>query len=89
MSQSSGQLGFDLGEPESPAKFVGSHPVRLELHEILETAKAARDRPPWDEATMRHHRVSFPIKAKVLPPEEATFLWRQFELELNRLAALP
>lgn len=88
MSQSSGQLGFDLGEFESPSKFVGSHPVRLELHEILETAKSARGSSPWDEATMRHHRVSFPIKAKVLPPEEATFLWRQFEMELDRLAAL-
>ncbi|WP_298017528.1 hypothetical protein [uncultured Parasphingopyxis sp.] len=78
------QIGFDLDEPEAP-KFVGSHAVRLELHELLETAKAARSESPWDASTLRHHRNSFPIKAKVLPPEEATFLWRQFELELERI----
>jgi hypothetical protein len=78
------QFGFDLGEPEKPA-YVSSHSVRLELHEWLDTAKKAEHVLPWDEATMRHYRNVFPIKAKVLPPEEARFLWRQFVIELDRL----
>ena len=80
----SDQFGFDLGEPEKPA-YVSSHSVRLELHEWLDAAKAAKGKAPWDDATMRHYRYIFPIKAKVLPPEEARFLWRQFEIELNRI----
>lgn len=78
------QFGFDLGEPEKPA-YVSSHSVRLELHEWLDAVKAAKETSPWDDATTRHYRVLFPIKAKVLPPEEARFLWRQFEMELNRI----
>ncbi|QJB70266.1 hypothetical protein [Parasphingorhabdus halotolerans] len=78
------QLGFDLGEPDE-TEYVSSHSVRLELHALLDAAKAATKVAPWDEKTMRHHRNSFPIKAKVLPPEEANFLWRQFEVELNRI----
>jgi hypothetical protein len=81
------QFGFDLGEPEKPA-YVSSHSIRLELHEWLDAAKSARDALPWDEATTRHYRNLFPIKAKVLPPEEARFLWRQFEMELDRLAKI-
>jgi hypothetical protein len=78
------QFGFDLGEPEKPA-YVSSHSVRLELHEWLDAAKAATGGFPWNDATTRHYRNMFPIKAKVLPPEEARFLWRQFEMELDRI----
>lgn len=81
------QFGFDLGEPEKLA-YVSSHSVRLELHEWLDAAKAAKEASPWDENTTRHYRNVFPIKAKVLPPEEARFLWRQFEMELNRLTQI-
>lgn len=87
MVSANNQFGFDLGEPEK-SDYVSSHSVRLELHALLETAKAARDDAPWDHATLRHYRTSFPLKAKVLPPEEASFLWRQFELELTRIEAL-
>lgn len=81
------QIGFDLDEPEK-SKYASSHAVRLELHDLLETAKQARERAPWDAETLQHHRTSFPIKAKALPPEEASFLWRQFELELERIQTL-
>lgn len=81
------QIGFDLGEPEKPA-YVSSHSVRLELHEWLNAAKAAKHGSPWDDTTTAHYRNMFPIKAKVLPPEEARFLWRQFEMELNRFAKM-
>ncbi len=84
MAEHDPQIGFDLDEPEAP-KYVSSHAVRLELHALLDAAKEASETPPWDATTLRHHRTSFPIKAKVLPPEEATFLWRQFELELDRI----
>ena len=80
------QFGFDLDEPDEQ-EYVSSHSVRLELHALLETAKSA-EVVPWDEAAMRHHRTSFPIKAKVLPSDEASFLWRQFEQELKRLGSL-
>lgn len=78
------QFGLNLDEPEKP-KYVSSHSVRLELHEWLNAAKAAKGKSPWDDATTRHYRTIFSIKAKVLPPEEARFLWRQFELELDRI----
>jgi hypothetical protein len=81
------QFGFDLDEPDEQ-EYVSSHSVRLELHALLETAKAAEEVVPWDNVTLRHHRTSFPIRAKVLPPEEASFLWRQFEQELKRLDSL-
>jgi hypothetical protein len=71
-------------EPEK-GSFVPTHPVRLELYEWLDAIKAAEDTLPWDDVTTRHYRTMFQIKAKVLPPEEARFLWRQFEMELKRL----
>lgn len=77
-----GNETFEGGKPE----FVPTHPVRLELHLWLAEAKAAKGKAPWDDATLRHYRTVFPIKAKVLPPEEARFLWRQFEMELDRIA---
>ena len=81
------QLGFPLEgmEAERP---VNAHAVRLELNEILDAAKSARDHAPWDLETHRKYRSDFPEKAKVLPPEEAEFLWRQFVLELERIDIL-
>jgi hypothetical protein len=77
-------FGVEIDADDEP-KFVPTHPVRLELHEWLDAVKAAKDTSPWDEVTTRHYRTMFPIKAKVLSPEEARFLWRQFEIELDRL----
>lgn len=81
------QLGFPLVGMGAPP-LVSAHAVRLELTEILEIAKAARDSAPWDIDTLRAHRAAFPERAKVLPPEEAEFLRRQFVLELERIELL-
>lgn len=81
------QIGFDLGD--APAgKPVSAHSVRLELTAILETAKAARESAPWDRRTHQYHQVVFPQMANWLPPEEAEFMRRQFELELVRIEKL-
>lgn len=82
------QLGFAITGMEAAKPFVSSHPIRLELNALLDVAKAARDAAPWDRATHRRHLIEFPLKAKVLPPEEAEFLRRQFVLELDRIELL-
>lgn len=82
------QLGFDLGGAAGQTRFASSHAIRLELTALLEVAKSARDRAPWDLETQRHHQALFPQLAKSLPPEEAEFLRRQFVLELDRIEKL-
>ena len=82
------QLGFGIAGMDATEPFASSHSVRLELLEILETAKAAREAAPWDRETHRHYKEVFPIKVRVLPPEEAEFLRRQFVLELERIERL-
>lgn len=82
------QLGFDLGQTQGEARFVSSHHIRLELTALLEIAKAAREKAPWDLKTHRHHQMVFPQLAKNLPSEEAEFLRRQFVLELDRIEKL-
>ena len=77
-------FGVEVGTDDTP-EFVPTHPVRLELHVWLDALKASKGSVPWDDVTTRHYRTMFPIKAKVLPPDEARFLWRQFEMELKRL----
>lgn len=79
------QLGFAMPGLEPPR---GTHAVRLELNALIETARAARDVAPWDADTHRRHRAMFAERAKVLPPDEAEFLRRQFVLELDRIEAL-
>lgn len=82
------QLGFPLVGMEAAPLLISPHAIRLELNALLETAKAARDCPPWDSETNRKHRAMFVEKSKVLPPDEAEFLRRQFVLELDRIEAL-
>lgn len=79
------QLGFALEGMEAAPLQVSPHAVRLELNALLETAKGARDCPPWDSDTHRKHRAMFAEKSKILPPDEAEFLRRQFVLELERI----
>jgi hypothetical protein len=82
------QFGFALEGMGNPVKPVSAHAVRLELYDILETAKAAQDHAPWDMELHRKHRATFSEKAKILPPEEAEFLRRQFVMELERIELL-
>lgn len=81
------QLGLNLDD-NAAAVPINAHAVRLQLNALIEQAKAARDKAPWDEETEHQYQLSFPILAKRLPPEEATFLTRQFEFELARLQRL-
>jgi cytochrome c556 len=81
------QFGFALEGMEAP-KPISAHAVRLELNEIIDIARAARDHAPWDAETHRRHRATFVDRAKVLPPEEAEFLRRQFVMELDRIDLL-
>ena len=82
------QLGFALAGMEAAPAQVSPHSVRLELNALLETAKGARDSAPWDSDTHRKHRTMFAEKSKILPPDEAEFLRRQFVLELERIELL-
>jgi hypothetical protein len=82
------QLGFSLAGMQAAPLQVSPHAVRLELNALLETAKSARDCPPWDSETHRKHRTMFVEKSKILPPDEAEFLRRQFVLELDRIELL-
>lgn len=82
------QLGFPLEGMEAAPAVVDRHAVRLELEAILATARAAQDYVPWDMETHRRYRSSFPEKSKVLPPEEAEFMRRQFVLEFERIELL-
>ena len=78
------QLGLNLGD-NAAAVPINAHAVRLQLNALIEQAKEARDKAPWDQKTQHEYQLSFPQWAKRLPPEEATFLTRQFEFELARL----
>ena len=81
------QLGFNLGD-SAAAVPINAHAVRLQLNALIEQAKGALEKAPWDDKTQREYQLSFPQWAKRLPPEEATFLTRQFEFELARIERL-
>jgi hypothetical protein len=78
------QLGLNLGD-SAAAVPINAHAVRLQLNALIEQARTAREKAPWDEKTQHEYQLSFPQLAKRLPPEEATFLTRQFEFELARI----
>lgn len=82
------QLGFPLEGMGSPPEQVSPHAVRLELNALLDRAKSARDRAPWDSRMHQEYRTLVQEKAKILPPEEAEFLRRQFVLEFDRIEHL-
>ena len=82
------QLGFLQEGMEAAPAYVSPHAVRLELNALLELAKGARDTAPWDADTHRKHRTMFAEKSKILPPDEAEFLRRQFVRELDRIEQL-
>lgn len=81
------QLGLNLGD-SAAAVPINAHAVRLQLNALIEQAKAAQHEVPWDEKTQHEYQLCFPQWAKRLPPEEATFLTRQFEFELARIQKL-
>jgi hypothetical protein len=76
--------------PETPRRGPAIDPeaVRVELLQLLATARAARDAAPWDRRTHRFHTVVFSQKAQWLPEQEATQLCLEFAEELNRIETL-
>lgn len=82
------QLGFLVEGMEAKPAYVSPHAIRLELNALLETAKSAVDAAPWDSETNRKHRAMFTEKSKILPPDEAEFLRRQFVMHLDRIETL-
>ena len=82
------QFGFPLEGMDTAQAPLSSHAIRLELNELLDRAKAARDAAPWGPEMQRKYRLLVPEKAKALPPEEAEFLRRQFVMEFDRIERL-
>lgn len=83
------QLGLDLGDDVPPPSCEPDREeVRLELLEILATAKAAIDKVPWDDRTFMYHKVVFPQMANWLPEELRDRLRREFAVEVRRLEGM-
>ena len=84
-----GQISMDLGEKVMAKSFEPDREdVRRELHEVLETAKAATCECPWDERTFRYHKVVFPQMANWLPESERDQLRFEFAQEVERIEIL-
>ena len=60
--------------------------VRARLHKILGEARAA-ERFPWEPARVSLYRTIVPDMCRYLPEEEGAALRREFEAEMERLAA--
>lgn len=83
------QFGFDLGESVAPPSYSPDpDEVRAELIEILDTARAATDKAPWDERTHLYHKVVFPQMAQWLPDDERDQLCFDFAREVERIELL-
>ncbi len=83
------QLGFDLGDPAPAAPYEPDRDeIRRELIEVLTEARNARDKCPWDERTLKYHKVVFPQMANWLPEEERDQLRFEFAQEVERIELL-
>ncbi len=60
--------------------------VRLELHSLLERARAASIMP-WSQEDLRYHQTVFPQMSRWLPETEAAQLCFEFTKEIERLLA--
>lgn len=84
-----GQLGLDLGDKATPKSFEPDiEEVRRELLEVLEAAKAARERCPWDQRTYQYHKTVFPQMANWLPEAERDQLRLEFAQAVERIEML-
>jgi hypothetical protein len=89
MADSSGQLGFDLGDGPKSASYEPSlDEVREDLAEILASARAVTEEALWDERTYRYNKVVFPQMSRWLPDDERDQLCFQFFQELERIEIL-
>jgi hypothetical protein len=89
MADSSGQLGFDLGDG---AKSVSTEPDPAEVREdalaILASARAVTAENLWDQRTYRYNKVVFPQMTRWLPDDERDQLCFEFFRELERIEHL-
>ena len=89
MADSSGQLGFDLGDGPASASYEPSlDEVREDLAEILASARAVTEEALWDERTYRYNKVVFPQMSRWLPDDERDQLCFAFFQELERIEML-
>ncbi|MEE4199575.1 hypothetical protein [Erythrobacter sp.] len=83
------QMGFDLGDSvPAPSCEPDRDEVRRELQEVLAEARSAKDQCPWDERTLKYHKVVFPQMANWLPEDERDQLRFEFAQEVERIELL-
>lgn len=83
------QLGFDLGDAPAARSYAPDPAdIRAELLQLLETARAAQDRAPWDARTFRYHKTVFPQMARWLPDDERDQLCFAFAEQVERIELL-
>jgi hypothetical protein len=89
MADSSGQLGFDLGDDAKPVSYVlDPAEVREDALAILASARAVTAENLWDQRTYRYNKVVFPQMTRWLPDDERDQLCFQFFQELERIEML-
>lgn len=62
--------------------------IRRELYEVLAEAKGAVDECPWDERTLKYHKIVFPQMANWLPEDERDQLRFEFAQAVERIELL-
>lgn len=89
MADSSGQLGFDLGDDPKPVSYEPDpEEVREDALAILASARAVTAEAMWDERTYRYNKVVFPQMTRWLPDDERDQLCFAFFRELERIEML-
>lgn len=81
-----GEAGDRIPHPAQEAYRPDPEHIRQRLHAVLETARAAPERP-WPEKKLRLWQTVFPNMANWLPDEEADQLRFEFAQEVERLKA--
>jgi hypothetical protein len=89
MADSSGQLGFDLGDGAKPASYEPDPAeVREDALAILASARAVTAENLWDQRTYRYNKIVFPQMTRWLPDDERDQLCFEFFQELERIEML-
>ena len=82
-------MGLDLGDSApAPSYEPDRDEVRRELQAVLAEAKSASIECPWDERTLKYHKVVFPQMANWLPEDERDQLRFEFAHEVERIELL-
>lgn len=81
-------MGLDLGSDATLPYAPKAADVRLELLNILAAIKRSDGTSPWDERTLRYHRVVFSQMAQWLPGNERDQLCFKFARAAERIEQL-